>query len=340
MKAVYLEANKQTAVREIERPKVAPDEVLIRVRATGICGSDLHAFRGSHAFRKPPVILGHELAGNVVEIGSKVQEIKVGDRVTVMPQVGCGKCWHCSEGSSNICPESRVPGVGGWVGTFVEYFNAPERVVVKLPDNVTYEQGALTEPLAVAVHALNKISPCNRNSLVILGSGTIGLLMAAIAPSFGFRKVLATDALDYNLKIAASVGVAKTVNVLTEDLTAAVAETFGGNKADAAVIAAGAPDIIDQAIESVRPKGEIIYLSMITKPMTANSYPIVFWEMDVKGSRTYTLGDFRQAVALLAAGEIDFQRFITQRYPLEEAQIGLELLDRKKEDSVKVMLYV
>ncbi len=340
MKAVYLEANMQTAVRDIEKPKVAPDEVLIKVKSTGICGSDLHAFRGAHAFRKPPVILGHELAGDVVEIGSKVQTIKVGDRVTVMPQVGCGKCRHCREGNGNICPDSRVPGIGGWLGTFVEYFNAPAAVVVKLPDNVTYDQGALAEPLAVAVHALNKISPQNRNNLVILGSGTIGLLMAAVAPSCGFRKVLTTDALDYNLKMAASVGVARTVNVLTEDLAAAVAETFGGEKADAVVIAAGAPNIIDQAIESVRPKGEIIYLSMITKPMTANSYPIVFWEMDVKGSRTYTLADFKQAIDLLGSGKIDFQKFITQRYPLEQAQVGLELLDQKKEDSVKVMLYI
>ncbi len=340
MKAVYLEANMQTAVRDIEPPKVADDEVLIKVRSTGICGSDLHAFRGAHAFRKPPVILGHELAGDVVEIGSKVRTVKVGDRVTVMPQVGCGKCRHCRAGYSNICPDSKVPGVGGWVGTFVEFFNAPEKVVLKLPDNVTYDQGALAEPLAVAVHALNKISPENRNNLVILGSGTIGLLMAAVAPSLGFRKVLATDALDYNLQMAASAGVAKTVNVLTEDLAAAMAETFGGDKADAVVIAAGAPNIIDQAIESVRPKGDIIYLSMITKPMTANSYPIVFWEMAVKGSRTYTLDDFKQAVDFLALGEIDFQKFITQRYPLAEAQVGLELLDQKKEDSVKVMLYV
>jgi Threonine dehydrogenase and related Zn-dependent dehydrogenases len=339
MKAVVLEENYRTVVRDIAAPPVADDEVLIRVRSTGICGSDLHAFRGVHAFRKPPVILGHELAGDVVAIGAGVRTLTVGDRVTVMPQVGCGKCRYCREGHSNICPASRVPGAGGWVGTFVEYFNAPAAVVVKLPPHVTYDQGALAEPLAVALHALNKVSPRTRNNLVILGAGTIGLLMAAVAPALGFRKVLATDVLDCKLRLAAALGAAKPVNVRTENLAAAVRETFGGDKADAVVIAAGAPDIIDQAIESVRPQGEIVYVAMVVAPITASSYPVVFWEMTVKGARTYTLADFNQAIDFLAAGKIAFQQLITQRFRLEEAQAGLELLDQEKADACKVMLY-
>lgn len=338
MKAVYVEEPYRTAVREIDKPKINENEVLIKVKYTGICGSDLHAYKGIHAFRKPPVMLGHELSGSVVEIGSKVTKFKEGDRVTVMPQIGCGNCKMCKEGHPNICTSKRVPGVGGWLGTFVEYFNSSEDVVVKLPDSIDYDEGALAEPLAVAVHVLKSISESNRNNLVILGSGTIGLLMVAIAPQFGFKKILTTDALDYNLKMAQEFGAVKTVNVLKENLADAIDEAFCGEKADALVIAAGAPNILDQAIESVRPKGEIIYLAMITKPLTFNSFPIVFRELNLKGSQTYTMEDFIDAVDILGSGKIDFKKFITHRYSIDDAQAAMELVDKKLEDSVKVML--
>ena len=340
MKAAYLEAPYKMGIREIEQPAVAEDEVLIKVKCTGICGSDLHAFRGVHAFRKPPVILGHELSGEIVKVGSRAEGFALGDRVTVMPQIGCGQCRYCKMDKANICLASKMPGVGGWLGSFVEYFNAPAKVVLKLPDNVSYDQGALAEPLAVAVHALKRIAPYNRDRLVILGSGTIGLMMISIAKLLGFGKILATDALDFNLNMAQSFGADRTVNVTKENLSVAVRDTFGEDKADAVIVAASAPDILDQAIESIHPSGEIIYLAMITKPMTVNSYPIVFDEMTLKGSRNYTISDFAEAVNLLASGKVDFQKFITQRYTLETAQAGMELLDKKTADSVKVMLYI
>lgn len=340
LKAVYVEEPFRIGIREIDKPRISENEVLIKVKCTGICGSDHHAYKGLHAFRKPPVILGHELSGVIVEVGSLVTRFKEGDRVTVMPQVGCGKCKLCREGHPNICTTKRVPGMGGWLGSFVEYFNSPEDIVVKLPDNVDYAEGALAEPLAVAIHVLKSVSKDSRNNLVILGSGTIGLLMVAAAPAFGFKKVLTTDALDYNLKMAEEFGAVKTVNVLKDQLADAIRGAFNGEKADAVVIAAGAPDILDQAIESVRPKGEIIYLAMITKPITINSYPIVFRELNLKGSQTYTMEDFVDAVDIIASGKIDFTKFITHKYNIDDAQEAMEMVDKKYEDSVKVMLCI
>ncbi|MHC1761177.1 MAG: zinc-binding dehydrogenase [Negativicutes bacterium] len=340
MKAAYVEAPRVTSVRDIERPRAEDREVLIRVNYAGICGSDLHIYKGIHAFRKPPVMLGHELAGVVESVGNKVTKFQHGDRVTVMPQIGCGHCRMCNAGNPNICTTKRVPGMNGWVGSFVEYFNAPEDIVVKLPDAVTLEVGALSEPLAVAVHVVKQISEGNRGSLVVLGSGTIGMMIVAIAPFFGIRKVLATDALDYNLVAVRDLGAAKTVNILKENLQDAIAETFEGEKADAVVIAAAAPNIIDQAIESVRPHGEIIYLSMITKPMTANTFPIVFQELTIKGSQTYTMEDFSDAVKLLVSQKVDFHRFITHIFELERVQEAMELADEKTEDSIKIMIRV
>jgi len=340
LKAVYVEAPMVTAIREIARPQAEEREVVIKVKFTGVCGSDHHAYKGIHAFRKPPVILGHELAGVIDSVGDKVTKFKPGDRVTVMPQIGCGHCMMCAAGFPNICSSKRVPGMSGWVGSFVEYFNAPEDIVVKLPDTVGLDVGALSEPLAVAVHVVKRISTGNRGNLVVLGSGTIGMMIVAIAPFFGIKKVLTTDALDYNLAMAREFGAARTVNVLKENLPDAIAETFAGEKADAVVIAAAAPNIIDQAIESVRPHGEIIYLSMITKPMTAQTFPIVFGEIALKGSQTYTMDDFEEAVRLLASGKVDFGRFITHRFEMNSAQEALELVDKKTEDSIKVMICI
>jgi len=338
LKAVFLEEPYRTGIRDIDIPEIDENEVLIQVKCTGVCGSDLHAFRGIHAFRKPPVILGHELSGIIVKIGSKAKKFTVGDRVAVMPQIACGHCKLCLSGYPNLCIYKKVPAMSGWVGSFVEYFNAPEDVLIKLPDNVGFDEGSLAEPLSVAIHVLKQISEEKRNSLVILGSGTIGLLMTAVAPIMGFKKILCTDALDYNLNFAKVLGAAKTVNVLKEDLSDAIKDVFGDDKADSAVITAAAPNIIDQAIESVGPKGEIIYLAMIMAPMTFSSYPIVANELVMKGSMTYTMEDFTDAVNIIASGKVDFKKFITHRYAIDDVQKAMELVDKKSEDSVKVII--
>lgn len=155
MKAVYVIDKEKTEVREIERPTIKPDEVLIKARTVGVCGSDLHLFKGTHPFRHAPAILGHEIAGDIVEVGSAVTKFKVGDRVTVEPQVGCHSCEMCDKGYVSLCKGKAVPGTPKWIGTFAEYFNAKEEIVYKLNDNISYQVGSLTEPLAVAVHVVN-----------------------------------------------------------------------------------------------------------------------------------------------------------------------------------------
>lgn len=340
MKAVYVEEPFKTVVKQIPKPIIGENEVLIKVRCAGVCGSDLHVYRGAHAFRKPPVILGHEMSGVIEEIGGKVTKFKIGDRVTVMPQISCGKCNACISGYPNICSNKKVPGVGDWIGTFGEYFNAPEDIVVKLPENVDFDEGAMAEPLAVAIHVLKSIDKRNRNHLIILGSGTIGLLIMAVAPFFGFNKILTTDILDYNLKMAQRLGATRTVNVLKENYMDIVKETFEGKKADAVIIAAGGPNILDQAIESVNAKGIIVYLAMITKPVTFHSYPIVYQELMIKGSQTYTIKDFMDAVDIIAEKKINFKDLITHRYDIDDVEFAMELVDKKLEDSVKVMLHV
>ncbi len=185
MKAALVTDVEKVSIEEIERPIIKDDEVLIKVKTVGVCGSDLHLFRGTHAFRKPPAILGHEIAGEVVEIGKRVRNLKVGDRVTVEPQYGCGECEFCRQGLINLCTKKIVPGTAKWIGVFVEYFNAPEKTVYKLNDSVSYPMGTMIEPLAVAVRAFRRATVKEKDCVVKLGSGTIGLLCLIVARQMG-----------------------------------------------------------------------------------------------------------------------------------------------------------
>ncbi len=239
MKAALVTDVEKVSIEEIERPVIKDDEVLIKVKTVGVCGSDLHLFRGTHAFRKPPAILGHEIAGEVVEIGKRVRNLKVGDRVTVEPQYGCGECEFCRKGLINLCTKKIVPGTAKWIGVFVEYFNAPEKTVYKLNDSVSYPMGTMIEPLAVAVRGFRRATVKEKDCVVILGSGTIGLLCLVVARQMGYKTIICTDTAQFNLDMALKHGATLAINPLEVDVVEAVKKLTDGKGADLALVAAG-----------------------------------------------------------------------------------------------------
>jgi L-iditol 2-dehydrogenase len=337
MKAAWVRDVEKVSIEEIERPSPKDDEVLIKVRTVGVCGSDLHLFKGTHAFRKPPAILGHEIAGDVVEIGRNVKRIKVGDRVTVEPQWGCGECVFCRQGFVNLCPDKVVPGTARWVGVFVEYFNAPEKTVHKLDNTVSYPMGTMIEPLAVAVRALRRATVKEKDCLVILGSGTIGLLCLVVAKRMGYGKIVCTDTARFNLDMAIRHGATLAIDPLETDVADAVKRLTDGRGADLALVAATAGNILDQAAACVRKHGEIGIIAMITEKIPFYSYRIVFNEQRMYGAMTYAMNDFREAADMINGG-LDLTDFVTQTVDLEHTQEGLDILSQKKENVVKVMV--
>ncbi|MDR2788404.1 MAG: alcohol dehydrogenase catalytic domain-containing protein [Candidatus Accumulibacter sp.] len=337
MKAAFVTDVGKVSIEEIERPSIRDDEVLIRVRTVGVCGSDLHLFRGTHAFRKPPAILGHEIAGDVVEIGKDVRDIRLGDRVTVEPQYGCRECDFCRQGLVNLCSSKVVPGTAKWIGVFVQYFNAPEKTVYKLNDAVSYEMGTMIEPLAVAVRALRRATVKEKDCVVILGAGTIGLLCLVVAKHLGYRKIVCTDTARFNLDMAIKSGATLALDPLETDVVDAVKKLTGGKGADLALVAAGAANILDQASACVRKHGEIGVIAMITEKIPFYSYQIVFNEQTMYGSMTYATNDFREAADMINSG-LDLTDFITQTMDIDHTQEGLDILSQKKEDVVKVMI--
>ncbi|MDR1073966.1 MAG: alcohol dehydrogenase catalytic domain-containing protein [Treponema sp.] len=318
-------------------PKVGSHDVLIKVERAGICGSDLHLYKGTHAFRKLPCELGHEVAGEVCEIGDGVTDVGIGDRVTVEPQVGCGSCEYCKSGNVNLCVGKTVPGTSVWGGTFAEYFRAPESTVYKLGADVSYDSGVLVEPLAVAVQAMNKCASEGHGSMAILGCGTIGLLCLAVAKYRGINDIYCTDTAKFNREMAVKIGAKDAFDPLSCDVTGMIKEANGGQGVDRCIVTAGAPNIIDQASSVTKKLGEVILVSMITEPIPVYTYSFVFNEQKLIGTMTYTTDAFAEACRLINKG-LSVESIITHRIPLGESGAGLEILDKKRENAGKILV--
>lgn len=339
MKAAYVVEKEKVEVRDIDTPSIKGDEVLIKVKTVGVCGSDLHLFKGTHPFRNPPAILGHEVAGDIIEVGSGVRDLKIGDKVTVEPHMGCGECEFCKQDLVNLCLNKKAPGTPGWNGTFAEYFNAPAKVVHKIEDDISYEMATLIEPLAVAVHAINRITVKEKDTLVILGSGTVGLLALVAARESGYKNIICTDTQEFNLQMVLKQGAKLALNPLTEDVVAKVDEFTNGRGADVALIVADAKNIVDQASAMVRKRGEVGMISMITNSIPVYPYSFVFKELTLFGAMTYETKDFVKAAEMINNG-LDLSDFITQKLGLKDSQKALNILSEKKENVVKVIVEV
>ena len=297
MKAAVCSGIEKVEIQEIDVPQITDTEVLIKTKNVGVCGSDLHLYRGTHPFRHAPAILGHEISGEVVQVGNKVSKVKVGDRVTVEPQIGCDECEMCKVGAVSLCKNKKVPGTPKWIGTFVEYFNAKEDIVYKLNNGISYEKGALTEPLAVAVQVLHR-AETKKGSLVILGGGTIGQLILAVAKKRGFSPIILTDTVEFNRKFAIRHGADYAFDPIRDNIEEKV-KKITGEGADLVVVAAGANNILDQACGCARKRGEIGVVAMITKEIPFYSYAIVFNELRMYGAMCYERQSFREAVDLI-----------------------------------------
>ena len=339
MKAAICTGIKKVEIKEIDKPVITDTEVLIKTKTVGVCGSDLHLFKGTHPFRHAPAILGHEIAGEVVEIGSKVTKVRVGDRVTVEPQVGCGHCEFCRQGLVSLCREKKVPGTPKWIGAFSEYFPAEESIVYPIADDKSFEIGTLAEPFAVAIHAVNHAEH-QKGSCVIIGGGSIGQLTLAAARSKGYSPVIVTDTQDFNRQFALDHGADYAFNPLNQDVAEEVKKLTDGKGADIAFVCAQAPGILDQAYDCVHKTGEICIIAMLVEKDLFYAYSIVLNELHVYGSMCYEPKDFKEAVDLINGG-LPINDYITQEFHgLEDTQLALDTLDQKKENCVKVVIKV
>ncbi|MFC0903456.1 zinc-binding dehydrogenase [Clostridium sp. MT-14] len=339
MRAAVISKPFSIGLKEVDLPVIKKDdEVKIKVVVTGICGSEIHAYHGTHPFRIPPVISGHELAGVVEEVGKNVKEVSIGDRVTVEPQYGCGECRPCKEGNYNICEHKNILGTQEWPGSFGEYIVVPESTVVKLPHNVSFKQGALIEPIAVGVHAVRKSGVKLGDSVAILGAGPIGLSLLLSAKSSGATKIFITDTLKYNLDIAKKMGATHTINSSEKDAVEIIRAETKEEGVDNVFIAVGIESVLNDSIKIVRRGGKISEVAIFGKKPKIEIPYVQNKEINITGSNMYNRYDFEIAVEAIATNIFNISPLISKVMPIEEIKNAFEIVDKKLEKVIKVLL--
>ena len=337
MKAAVLEGCESINIKDVADPDMGPEDVLIRVDYAGVCGSDIHAFKGQHPFRKPPVVLGHEVSGTVEKVGAAVLDLAEGDRVTVMPYRACGRCESCLSGRPNTCISRTMPGMGEWVGTFAELFRAGQEIVFRLGSRTSLALGALAEPLAVAVHSAQRGGVSVGDDVLILGGGTIGLLTAVAAKIAGAGRVALTDLFGHNLAVAAALGCDDCYDATDPGLEGSLNKVHPQGF-DVVFLTAGAPGTVAQALEQVKRGGRIVVVAMFLEPISFPLLDVTMREIEVVGSQIYTRHDFVRALEWLDAGQYPLDDLITHVLPLKEAERSLQLASGHEDGAIKVLL--
>ena len=341
MRAALLQTSGHVVMTEAPMPTIqGSDEVLMHIKTVGVCGSEIHAFHGTHPYRIAPVILGHEVAGDVIAVGEAVSRFKVGDRVVVDPQWTCGECSYCRTGYINHCPNKKVLGTPAWPGGFGEYIVAQERAVFHLPDDLSYKQGSLIEPLAVGVHVVKVVNLAAGESVAILGTGSIGGLLSGVCRSYGADPIIVADIRQHCLD-AARERLGATHDFLLPDpsFVDKVKELTGGKGVDVAFITADDVSLVNQAVKLTKPLGQIVLVALLRDaPMELAAYDIIGKELKIVGSTMTHHADMQEAIDMAASGQVDVEAIATHVLPIEEAQRGMELVDTKDDGAIKVTL--
>lgn len=337
MKAIYYPAWDELELRDVPEPSPKPGEVVLRVAAAGICGSELHGFVTHAARRTPPAILGHEFCGQVAEVGPGVTGCRQGDWVGVNSVIACGQCEDCLDANVHLCRDGEVFGMKR-PGGFAEYCAVPVSTLLHLPGSVSPVQGSLLEPLANGIHALSLTSQPFPETVVILGAGTIGLFALQVAKASGALRLMSVDVSDARLDVASHLGAEAVFNPGKQDVVAAVRQMTRGRGADVVVDAVGAAETRDAAVKVARRGGEVVWLGLHEDSTQLSGFDVVLGERKVLGSFAVTHHDLRTAIGLFAHGEITLDPWV-RTFPLSEGvQVFRQLVTDPPKDYIKAVL--
>ena len=330
---------KKITFRNIPVPAPGPDQVLVKIKKIGVCGSDIHVYHGTHPYTSYPVTQGHEVSGQIARLGEYVTGLEVGQKVTIEPQVFCGRCYPCLHGKYNLCENLKVMGFQT-TGTASEYFAVDASKVTPIPEKLTYSEGAMLEPLAVAVHAAKRFPDLKGCKAVVLGSGTIGALLIQALKALGASQVLATDISDTRLALAKEIGADFTVNTMKEDYKTALLEAFGPDKADVIYECAGTDITMDQAIQNARKGSTIILVAVFGKLASIDLAKLNDSELDLNTSMMYRHEDYVDAIRFVNEGSVRLKPLQSARFAFADYQKAYEYIDANREICMKVLIDV
>jgi L-iditol 2-dehydrogenase len=328
MKALLLTAPSQLSFTDFTDPSPADDEVLLRIRACGICGSDIHGWDGSSGRRRPPLIMGHEAAGEVLTVGSAVKNWHAGDRVTFDSTIFCGHCSYCQRGEVNLCENRRVVGVAPVEyrqhGAFAEKLCVPARILYPLPANLSFSHAAMIEPVSIAIHAVKRVTVAPTDTAVVVGAGMIGLLVIQALRWAGARQIVAVDLVDERLALARQLGATHTFNSRNTDVIPAIAALTGGEGADLAFEVVGISPTVQTAIAALRRGGHAVLVGNLSAKTDFPLQAVVTRELTLHGT-CGSAGEYPLCLDLVARGVIQVEPIISAIAPLEQ---GVEWFNR------------
>ncbi len=341
MKALVLTEYSHFEIQDMPQPEVAADEVLVRIAACGICGSDIHGMDGSTGRRQPPIVMGHEAAGTIAEVGSAVHGWKPGDRVTFDSTVYCGQCWFCRRGQINLCDQRRVLGVscGDYRrhGAFAEYVAVPVRILVRLPAGVSFSQAALVEPVSIALHAVRRTALVLNDTAVVVGAGMIGLLVIQALRASGCGRIYAVDLDRGRLDLACRLGADEGLPGDQVDVPAEILRRSEGRGADVAFEVVGIAPTLQTAVSCLRKGGQLTLVGNLSPKVELPLQAAVTRELTLHGSCASS-GEYPACLEMIARGAIQVEPLISARAPLGEGGAWFHRLKAGGEGLLKVIL--
>ena len=318
-------------------PKIGIGEVLLHVKKIGVCGSDIHVYHGHHPFTTYPIVQGHEFSAVVEAVGENVTRLKRGMNVTARPQIVCGRCRQCRRGDYNICDVLKVQGFQA-PGVAQEYFVTTEDKIVILSDTMTFEDGALVEPCAVAVHAVGKIPDLKGKNIVVLGAGTIGNLIAQVARASEAEKILIADLSDFRLDIACQCGITHTCNMGRESLEDASERIFGKDGFDVAFEAVGAERTMEAAINTIQKGGQIVVVGVFKQKPPMDMAVVGDRELSLIGTLMYKHADYEKAAELISSKLVLTTPIVSKHFAFKQYADAYKFIDEQCDKTMKVII--
>ena len=341
MKALILKEYNHLVYEDVPEPRIAPGEVLVQVKACGICGSDVHGLDGSTGRRIPPIIMGHEAAGVITQVGSGVTGWQIGDRVTFDIAIYCRNCYFCRRGLVNLCDQRRIVGVSTpefrMHGAFAEYVAIPEQVLYRLPEALSYEQAAMMEAVSVAAHAVERTPISLYDTALVVGSGMIGLLVIQMLRIAGCGQIIAVDLEQDRLDRARSLGADAGLRSGLDDVPAEVRRRTGQRGADVAFEVVGITPTVHMAVASLRKGGSLTLVGNFSPTVELPLQEVVTRQLTLIGS-TNAAGESEACLDMMASGRVNVDTLISAVAPLSDGAAWFERLHQREPGLMKVIL--
>ena len=342
MKAAILEGIKKIRIREIPIPQISENEVLIKIKEVSLCSSDLHYYNEGRLNKRKVTdsfILGHESSGIIEKIGANVHNLKVGDRVAIEPGVPCLRCEFCKSGKYNECKNLIFLSAPPNDGTLAEYIKYDSNFVHKIPENISFSQAALIEPLSVGYYAVMRADIKPGDNVCILGCGPIGLACLEMARISGAAKIFITDTLDYRLIIARAHGAFRTINILNTNLNDVIIEETEGNGVEKVIESSGTESAIRQSLEIVKNCGTIVWVGMGKNEITIPYIETIYKDLTIKGVFRY-VNTYGPLIKLIERGAINFEGILSHRFKFEDIQKAIDTANDQNIEKVKIIIYM